>query len=135
MVETPVGARCQECAQIYTLPTYQISWSHYLKAVGVALVTAAICGAAWGAINWIIAAFSLNLILAPAVGYIIGTSISLSVNRKRGKGLVVIGGIAITGCYLLTFLFPGNLPISPFTILYHIFALGIGMAVIVYRLR
>ena len=44
MVQTPVGARCPDCARLYKLPTYRVSAMHYLKASGVALGLAIACG-------------------------------------------------------------------------------------------
>ena len=96
---------------------------------------AIVCGAAWGAIEWVVPLFSLNLILAPAAGYAIGEVTSLSVNRKRGTGLAIIGGIAVAISYSITFFFPGGLPSGLFNVIYHIIAVGLGIFVAVTRLR
>ena len=96
---------------------------------------AAVCGAAWGAIEWVIPFFSFNLLLAPGAGYAIGEMVSLSVNRKRGTSLAVIAGIAVAISYLITFLFPGGLPSNLLNILYHLVALALGIFVAVTRLR
>jgi hypothetical protein len=69
---------------------------------------------------------------------------SLSVNRKRGTGLAIVGGIAVVISYIISLLtisllsgisFHGVLPSSPFNILYHLIALGLGIFVAVTRLR
>ena len=135
MVQTPVGARCPDCTKLYKLPTYRVSAKHYLIAAGTALGMALACGAAWGTIEWAVPRFSLNLLLAPAAGFAIGEVVSLSVNRKRGTELAVIGGIAVAISYAVTFFFPGGLPLQLFTILYHLIALGLGIFVAVTRLR
>jgi len=135
MVQTPVGARCPDCAKLYKLPTYRVSTKYYLIAAGTALGMAIFCGAVWGAIEWVIPFFSLNLLLAPGAGYAISEAVSLSVNRKRGTGLAVVGGIAVAISYAITFPFPGGLPVGLFTILYHLIALGLGIFVAVTRLR
>ena len=93
------------------------------------------CGAAWGVIEWLVPLFSLNLILAPAAGYAIGEVTSLSVNRKRGTGLAIIGGIAVAISYAVTLAFPGGLPSGLFNVIYHIIAVGLGIFVAVTRLR
>ncbi|MBA7678788.1 hypothetical protein ES703_87066 [subsurface metagenome] len=140
-VQTPVGARCPDCANLYKLPTFRVSTKHYLRAVGTGLGMAIICGIAWGAIEWVIPFFSLNLLLAPAAGYAIGEVVSLSVNRKRGTGLAVVAGTAVVISYIITllpfitFLFPGGLPLGMFNILYHLLALALGIFVAVTRLR
>jgi hypothetical protein len=135
MVQTPVGARCPDCAKLYRLPTYQVSTKYYLKATGVGLGMAIACGVVWGVIDWVVPFFSLNLLLAPGAGYAIGEVISLSVNRKRGVGLAVIAGIAVAVSYLFTFVFPGGIPLGVFGVLYHLIALALGIYVAVVRLR
>jgi len=94
------------------------------------------CGAVWGVIEWVIPFFSFNLLLAPAAGYAIAEVVSRSVNRKRGMRLAIVGGTAVVISYLIAiFLFPGGLPFGPFTILYHLLALALGIFVAVTRLR
>jgi len=97
---------------------------------------AIVCGLAWGAIDWVIPFFSLNLLLAPAAGYAIGEVTSLSVNRKRGRWLAVVAGIAVVISYVITLLlFPGGLPFGMINILYNLLALALGIFVAVTRLR
>jgi len=134
MVQTPVGARCSDCAKLYKLPTYRVSTRYYLIATGTALGMAIVCGIAWGVIEWVTPFFSLNLLLAPGAGYAIGEVISLSVNRKRSTGVAVIGGMAVAISYFITFLFPGGLPFGLF-ILYHLLTLALGIFIAVTRLR
>lgn len=135
-VQTPVGARCPDCAKVYRLPTFRISSKHYLIAVGVGLGMAVACGVAWGVIDWVIPFFSLSLLLAPAAGYAIGEVISLAVNRKRGRWLAVVAGMAVVVSYFISLLlFPGGLPFGTVSILYHLLALAVGIFVAVTRLR
>ncbi len=135
MVQTPVGARCRDCAGLDKLPTFSVSTRYYLIATGTALGMAIACGAAWGLIEWLVPIFSLNLLLAPAAGYAIGEVVSVSVNRKRGTGLAVVGGIAVAVSYAVTFFFPGALPFGLFSIIYHIIAVALGIFIAVTRLR
>jgi hypothetical protein len=134
MVQTPVGARCPDCAKLYKLPTYRVSTRYYLVAAGVALGMAIACGAAWGAIEWVVPSFYISLLLAPGAGYAIGEVVSRSVNRKRGTGLAVIGGVAVAISYAITFFFPDVIP-SGFFIIYHLLALALGIFIAVSRLR
>jgi hypothetical protein len=144
MVQTPVGARCPDCAKLYKLPTYSVSTRHYLMAAGVALGMAVVCGAAWGVIEWVVPFFSINLLLAPGAGYSIGEVASRSVNRKRGTGLAIVGGIAVAISYVVSLwlvsLLSGTsfsqvLPLTMFHIIYHLIALALGIFVAVTRLR
>ncbi|MFC2047648.1 hypothetical protein ACFLTK_05190, partial [Chloroflexota bacterium] len=133
MVQTPVGARCLDCAQVHKLPTYRVTTQYYLRAIGTGLGMAIVSGIVWGIIESVVPFFSLNLLLASGVGYAIGEVISLSVNRKRGKGLAAIAGIAVVVSYLFTFPVIG-FPFGIFNILYHIVALALGIIIAVIRL-
>jgi hypothetical protein len=98
-VQTPVGFRCRDCANITKLPTFRVATKHYVIAALVGVVLAVAFGLAW--------AFAvppmgyLNLIVGPAIGAGIGYLISLSVNRKRGLGLAIIAGGSMGLCYLI----------------------------------
>jgi len=128
MVQTPVGARCRDCAKLYKLPTYRVSAKYYLRAISTALGMAIVCGVVWGVVRGFVPFFFLNLLLAPGAGYAIGEVVSISVNRKRGKGLAMVAGIAVAISYLVSLLFG----------LFHIIdllALALGIFVAVTRLR
>lgn len=128
MVQTPVGARCSDCAKLHKLPTYRVSARYYLRAIGTALGMAIVCGVAWGVVGIFAPFLLLNFLLAAGVGYAIGEVVGLSVNRKRGTGLATIAGIAVAISYLVSLLFG----------LFHILdllALALGIFVAVTRLR
>ncbi len=130
MVQTPVGARCPDCAKLYKLPTYRVSAKYYLRAAGTALGMAIVCGIIWGIVMGFLP-FYLNLLLAAGAGYAIGEVVSLSVNRKRGTGLAVVGGIAVAISYLVSIISPWGLNFSFLDLL----ALALGIFVAVTRLR
>ena len=99
------------------------------------------CGAIWGLIEWAVHFLYLSLLLAPAVGYVIGEVVSLSVNRKRGTGLAVVAGVAVAISYLLSNVrfFQGMLSFSfsssLFQLVLGLLALALGIFVVVTRLR
>ena len=134
LVQTPVGARCPDCAKLYKLPTYQISAKYYLRATGTALGMAIVCGIVWGVINNFLP-FFLNLLLAAGAGYAIGEVVSLSVNRKRGRGLAAIAGFAVVISYLVNIFSLGGLPFGLFGIAFALLALALGIFTAVNRLR
>ena len=134
LVQTPVGARCPDCAKLYKLPTYRVSARYYLRAIGTTLGMAIVCGIAWGVIRIFVPFFYLNLLLAPGAGYAIGEVVSLSVNRKRGRGLASLAGIGVAISYLVSILLPVGLHFGLFNIL-DLLALALGIFVAVTRLR
>lgn len=139
MVTTPVGARCPECAKLYRLPTYRVSSGYYLRATGVALGMAIVIGVVWGIIEGYLPFRFFSLIIAAGVGYAIGEVVSLSVNRKRGTWLAVIGGTAVAVCFGLTYLVDffrfGSVFFDAYRLVFVLAAIGIGAFMAVNRLR
>lgn len=94
LVQTPVGARCPECANVKKLPTFDVARSDYLKASGVAAGGGMALGVVWA---FIPLGGIFSFVLAFAVGYGLGELIARSVNRKSSVGLQVVAGLgAIT---------------------------------------
>ena len=132
LVQTPVGARCRDCAKLHKLPTFHVTTKHYLRATGTALGMAIVCGIAWGIVKSFMPFLYLNLLLAPGAGYAIGEVVSLSVNRKRAIGLAVVASLAVVISYLIGIFFPlWGLRFS----LLDILALALGIFVAATRLR
>jgi hypothetical protein len=132
MIQTPVGARCRECARLYKLPTYQVSGMHYIRAIAAAIGIAGVCGVLWGLLdNFIPFLYIFNIVLAGGVGYACAQIISLAVNRKRGVGLAIIAGFSVLLSYLIALLVPWGLSFSFFSLI--AIAVGIFVAVSIIR--
>jgi len=135
MVQTPVGARCPDCASLAKLPTYRLSAKHYLIASGTALGLAIAVGFVWGMLRGFLPYIILNLLLAGGVGFAISEVVGRSVNRKRGNRLALIGAVSIPISYLTSI--PGNMMFK-YDAVFHpldILAIAIGIFVTVIRLR
>jgi hypothetical protein len=131
LIQTPVGVRCPSCAGLSRVPTYRVSGIYYLRAAGAGLGIALACGIAWGFVQGFLFSGYFSLLIAAAAGFAIGETISLSVNRKSGPGLAVIGGVAVVLSYVIgTFTFWG----WHFQ-LFDILSVAIGIFVSVARLR
>lgn len=135
MVETPVGARCPDCAKSVKLPTYHLSARYYLIAAGAALATAIVTGLVWGVLREFLPYIYVNLILAGGVGYAVSEVVGRSVNRKRGNWLALIGAVAITLSYLSSILFNTLFQFDADFHTLDILAIAIGIFVAVIRLR
>jgi len=92
---------------------------------------AIVCGIVWGVIGRVVPFFYFNLLLAPGAGYAIGEVVSLSVNRKRGTRLAIVGGVAVVISYLVSILVPWGFSFG----LLDLLALALGIFVAVIRLR
>jgi hypothetical protein len=135
LVQTPVGARCRDCAKVSKLPTYRMAPAYYLRAIGAALGMAVVVGLAWGYVTSLLSFIYLNLIIAGGIGYAIGEVTSLAVNRKRGTWLAVIGSAAVVICYLVGIFTFGDLPRGGLSVVLDIAGLVIGISGAVARLR
>lgn len=137
LVQTPVGARCRECAKLKRLPTYEIAAPHYLKAVGVGLCLAVVLGIVWGLLSEIIPFIYLEIVIAAVVGYVIGELTSLTVNHRRGTALQIIAGISLVLSYLVSniHLSGGMFTFFVYFSLYDLLALALGIFIAASRLR
>ena len=138
MVQTPVGARCPDCAKLYKLPTFRVSTKYYLRAIGTALGMAIVCGVIWGVVGGFLHFVFLNLLLGAGVGYAIGEVVSLAVNRKRGRGLATVAGLGVVISYLVSIFLPWGLPFGFFNLLrivLDLVAVALGIFIAVTRLR
>ncbi|RLC93380.1 MAG: hypothetical protein DRI39_05840 [Chloroflexi bacterium] len=135
LVQTPVGARCRKCANLKRLPTFEISPQQYVRATLMGVGLAAAIGIAW---SWFWGAVSLfNFLVAAGVGYAIAEVLSLSVNRKRGRGLQVIAAVCVVISYVI-----GNVGLSSGVLtffagfdLYDLLVPAFGIVVAVVRLQ
>ena len=96
------------------------------------------CAAAWWAIRGVMPSFYLNFLLAAGFGFAIGEVIGLSVNRKRGRGLTVIGGVAVVISYVISIFPPWGLHFVQFGVMglvIDLLAVTLGVYVAITRLR
>ena len=102
IVETPVGLRCRECAQLRRIPAYAVTPQQYLVASLVTISLAFISGLGWAFVQSFPLVGFFSFFIALGVGYIMGELVTLSVNRKRGRGLQVIVATGIFLSYLIS---------------------------------
>ena len=95
MVQTPVGARCPDCARVKKIPVYDVPPLYYLRAIGAGFGAGIGTGLVWGLIHINLPTFFFNILLAAGAGLLIGEIITRSVNRKKGTGLAIIGGLCV----------------------------------------
>ena len=110
MVHTPVGVRCEDCARVTRVPTYDVS--SQILARGI--IAGALLGIAFGALFLLIfgllpqvipGIFRIFNVLWPlmfaGVGLATASGISLAVNGKRGKTLKFVAAGSILTAYLI----------------------------------
>jgi hypothetical protein len=110
LVQTPVGARCRQCAGVRRLPTFEVSPTYIARGAGAALVAGGVVGALWG---WLLPrsvgfyGFFIFFI-ALGIGYAIGEAVSWATNRKRGPVLQGLAVIGVVEAYLIRNLLEGT---------------------------
>jgi hypothetical protein len=138
LVQTPVGARCQDCARLQKLPTFQVTSSYYLRAIGTAVGMAFACGAAWWAIRAVMGIPYFSFLLAAGFGYAIGEVVGRSVNRKRSRGLAITAGAGVVLSFVISIFPPWGtwfLWFSGLSLVVSLLAVALGVWVAVTRVR
>jgi hypothetical protein len=103
LVQTPVGARCPDCANVRRLPTIDVGPVFVVRGLAGGLAAGAAVGAVWGyAVQGQRVGFLgfFLILVALAAGWAIGEAVSLATNRKRGRSLQAC---AIAGAVLAYF--------------------------------
>lgn len=136
-IQTPVGARCRECARLRRIPTYNITAAQYVRAIMVALVLGIVTGIVWGRLRSWLSFLYLDFILALLIGYAMGELVSLSINKRRGTKLQIVAGLAVVLSYIASRadLVNGSIKIFVDFNIWSLFALFVGVVAAINRLR
>lgn len=102
LIQTPVGARCRDCARLAKSPVYTVKGQYLARAIGAAAIGGLVMGLIWGFASRAVPGLAfggifVSLILGAALGFGFTRIMELSVNRKRGPVIVgcAMGGIAL----------------------------------------
>lgn len=109
LIQTPVGARCRDCAQLAKSPIYTVKGQYLARAIGAAVIGGLAMGLIWGFATANIPGLAyggifISLILGAGLGFGFTRIMEFSVNRKRGPVVVscAMGGIILaTGIQML----------------------------------
>jgi hypothetical protein len=135
MVQTPVGARCRDCAQLRRPPMYSLGPASIARVVGAAVGAGVAVGLVWGLL---VPGFGLlgffMLFLGMFAGYGMANVVEWAGGRKRG---LVVQWSAVAG--IVTAYMVRNLALvgSPFIVndLWGLIFVGIAAVVAWNRLR
>jgi len=127
LVQTPTGARCRNCARLQRSPIYQLTWTHYLRAIGVGAALAVAGGLIWVLLP--IRGF-FTLLLGWGFGLLLAEAMSRAVRYKRGLPLRIIGAASVLLAAAIAFFFGGPQVFG----LPGLLAVVIGVVVVVGRL-
>ena len=99
LYQTPIGARCRECANIRRLPMYHISVAYLARGAGAALVAGVALGGLWGVFVPVGGIF--GLLAGLGVGYAVGEAVSQATNRKAGPPLQALAAAGVVMAFLI----------------------------------
>lgn len=99
-VQTPVGMRCRECAQVRRIPTYNVGGATMLRAAGGAVTAGIVIGVAWAFFN-IVTYFFYGVLAGIGIGYVIGEIVSLATNRRSGPPLQAMAVASVVLAYIV----------------------------------
>jgi hypothetical protein len=102
LVQTPVGARCRDCANVRTLPTIDVSPTFFARGLGAGIVAGALVGAIWGyATQGAGFAGFFLIFIAIGIGWAVGEAVSAATNRKRAAALQGCAVLGVVVAYLV----------------------------------
>lgn len=101
LVQTPVGAKCPDCARLRPPVQYQVPLNLLLRAASFGLSAAVGVGILWGLLfpprfN-VLSLF--GLFAGAAAGWAIGEAISRGANRRRGRTLMALAVVCVVVAY------------------------------------
>jgi hypothetical protein len=96
LIQTPVGSRCRDCAQLRRPPMFDIKPLGYVRAVGAGL-GAGIGGALLLTLVQGMVPFAglFGFMLMAGFGYVVGEAVSVAARRKQGNPLGVIAAVSV----------------------------------------
>jgi hypothetical protein len=136
LVQTPVGARCRECAHLRRIPTYDVATRFLLRGVAAAAAVGALAGLLWHVIlpQRVTGIVYVALFFALGLGYAVGEAVSWATNRKRGAVLQGVAASGVVVAYLVRNLLQGSGLITANDVFGWV-TVGIGIVVAIGRLR
>lgn len=99
MVQTPVGAKCPDCARHVGRTAGQAKPIYYFRAAGAGLVAAILGGFALGEIMGLVPFGSIILTFAAGMG--MGEIVSQAARRNTGPRFQVIAGVSAALMFLV----------------------------------
>ena len=101
LVHTPVGGRCEQCANVRPLPTFDVGGAVLARGIAASLAI----GTAGGVVFWLLSdpvlhrVPYLSMAAMIGLGYLIGEGTSAAANRRRGRTLQYVAAAGFLTAY------------------------------------
>jgi len=97
LIQSPVGARCKDCAHMTRSPVYTLSPVHILRAAAAAVVGGLVMGIIWVVVLRPLTYGIFSIFIGAGLGWVFTRAMELATGRKRGPLVMgfAMGGIAL----------------------------------------
>lgn len=130
LVQTPVGARCRDCARISRSPVYTLGSSEIIRAAAAAIILGVVMGLIWGLVLLPFSFGFFSIFLGAGLGYVFTRALEFSTGRKRGPAVVAFAVVGIGIAWGMQFLF-----VEPRLAMYDLLAVGVAIYFAYQNLR
>jgi hypothetical protein len=104
LVQTPVGARCRDCANVRTIPTLDVTPVFLARGLAASLAAGGVIGVIWGSVSGGrgigLVGFFL-IFIAMGIGYAVAAAVSAATNHKRAQSLQYIAAGGVIFAYVV----------------------------------
>jgi len=105
LVQTPVGARCKDCARIGKNPIYTLSAGNAAKAAAASIVGGVVMGVIWGLVLLPFSFGFLSIFVGAGLGWVFTRLLEVVTRRKRGPHMVAFAMMGIGIAWVMQPLF------------------------------
>ena len=104
-MQTPVGARCKDCARIGKNPIYTLSAGNAAKAAAASIVGGVVMGVIWGLVLLPFSFGFLSIFVGAGLGWVFTRLLEVVTRRKRGPYMVAFAMMGIGIAWVMQPLF------------------------------
>lgn len=101
LIQTPVGARCRDCARLSKNPIYTLTTQGKLRAGGAALIGGVAMGLIWGLVLYQFSFGLFSIFLGIGLGWAFTKAMDFATGRKRGPMVAGFAMLGIAVAYLV----------------------------------
>ncbi len=130
LIQTPVGARCRDCARMSRSPVYTLSTSQMARAAIFAIVGGIVMGLIWGLVLLPFSVGFFSIFLGAGLGYAFTRVMEFATGHKRGPTVVAFAIVGIGIAWGMQFLF-----VDPQIAMYGLLAVGVAVYFAYQNLR
>lgn len=106
LIQTPVGARCRDCARVVKSPIYTLNSAQMARAAGASIVGGLIMGLVWGLVLLPFTFSLFAIFVGVGLGYAFTRILEVATGSKRGPVVIAFAtlGMLISWGVLVAFI-------------------------------